>query len=268
MRPTGRLPWGVPLIILLLVAFTAAGRGSPDAAPAQKHHLTNLFFLHHSTGDGLVVEGEMRRAVTAFNTARGTDFVFWDHGYNGDGLRNPGGEQTGTNYAIPNDNTDPEGLCYLFTSSNTDAAAAREKILANHQVIAFKSCFPASEIGDDETLERYRTWYLDMRAFFRLHPEKLFVVMSPPPLHRRATSPESAARARTFAQWLGSAEYLDGCPNVACFDLFDRLAGSDNFLKYGYELDHGSDDSHPNRAANRAVGPAFARFLMEAALAY
>jgi len=254
--------------LLILCALASAAQSPAASTQGAKHNLTNLFFLHHSTGDGLVTEGGMRDAVREFNASHGTAFVFWDHGYNGDGLRNPAGEQTGANYAIPNDNTDPEGLWYLFTSPAADAAGARGAILASHQVVAFKSCFPASEIGDDGMLQQYRSWYLEMRAFFVLHPEKLFVVMSPPPQHRRATSPESAARARRFAAWLKSGEYLDGCPNVACFDLFDRLAGKDDFLKYEYELDHGSDDSHPNRKANETVGPELARFMMEAALAY
>jgi hypothetical protein len=211
----------------------------------------------------------MRSTISAYNAAHGTAFAFWDHGYSYDGLHNPAGEDTGTSYGSPTDNTDPDGLYYLFTSSEAEAVACRNLILGNHQVIAFKSCFPASEIPDAATLNQYKTWYLAMRAVFDQRPDRLFVVMSTPPLHRLATSAESAANARTFANWLKSSEYLTGHTNVVCFDLFNYLAGSDNFLKYEYEPSHATgEDSHPNALANQTVGPIFAQFLIDSALAY
>lgn len=238
------------------------------------HGLTNLFFLHHSTGDGLVVEGDMRSVIAAYNREHGTSFEFWDHGYNSDGLRNPQGEFTGRNYNIPDDNTDPEGLYQLWTSRETRYVNCRNRILQNHEVIAFKSCFPASAIEDAETLQQYKTWYLAMRDFFDSQPDRLFVVMSTPPLHRRDTNRTAAANARAFANWLSSGTYLNGHPNVRCFNLFDHLAKADdgsstaNMLRYEYEIDHGGSDSHPNTLANQTVGPIFAEFLCEAAASY
>lgn len=236
--------------------------------------LTNLFFLHHSTGAGIVNEGEVRSHVAAYNAAHLTSFEFWDHGYNYDGLTDAAGNPTGTNYAIPGDNTDPDGLHYLWTSSNADAVTCRNTILANHGVIAFKSCFPASDIASAAQLQQYKDWYLAMRDFFDTRPDRLFVVMSTPPLHRLATTAANAQRARDFANWLSSAAYLSGHPNVVCFNLFDYLAraddgsASENRLRYEYELSHGSSDSHPNALANATVGPIFAEFLCEAAAAY
>ena len=216
----------------------------------------------------------MRGRIAEYNTTHSTSYVFWYHGYNGDGLRNPAGVSTGTNYDIPDDNTDPVGLHRLWCSSDAAAVACRNLILANHQVIAFKSCFPASDIGDDETLAQYKTWYLAIRAFCDTRPDKLFVVMSTPPLHRLATNAAVARRARNFATWLASPTYLSGHPNVVCFNLFDYLARADdgtaraNMLRYEYEGSHSSDYSHPNSLANQTVGPLFADFLCTAAGAY
>jgi hypothetical protein len=236
--------------------------------------LTNLFFLHHSTGDGLITEGNMRGAIASYNTAHGTQFVFWDHGYNGDGLRDPSGNSTGTNYDIPGDNTDPDGLYNLWTSTETEYINARNQILNNHEVIAFKSCFPASDIEDAAELAQYQTWYLGMRDFFDTRPDRLFIVMSTPPLHRRATNAAEASNARAFANWLCSDAYLSGHPNVRCFNLFDNLAQSNdgsataNMLRYEYEGSHSNSDSHPNTLANQTVGPVFAEFLCNAAQGY
>lgn len=248
-----------------LPAPTAAGP-APTQPSVVAGARTNLFFLHHSTGEGIITGGDVRGVIAKYNQSHGTKFEFWDHGYNDDGLRNPQGQRVGT-YDIPDDNTDPVGLFNLWTTNN----GARQKILANHQVIAFKSCFPASDIQDDETLNQYKQWYLAMRAVFDTHPDKIFVVMSQPPLHRLATEPATAKRARQFANWLKSAEYLGGHPNVVCFDLFDLLAKADdgsataNMLRYEYEGSHDDSDSHPNDVGNQAVGPIFAQFLIDAA---
>jgi hypothetical protein len=118
-----------------------------------------------------------------------------------------------------------------------------------------------------------------MRSYFDLHTEKLFVVMSTPPLHRLAISDPTEAKniaknARSFANWLKSSTYLSGHPNVVCFDLFDYLANPDdgsataNMLKYNYEESHADSDSHPNTLANQTIGPIFAQFLINAALSY
>lgn len=214
----------------------------------------------------------MRGAITAYNTAAGTHFELWDHGYNGDGLRNPAGEfiEPHYDYNIPDDNTDPEWLWRLWTSSEEAYVTCRNLILNNHQVIAFKSCFPASAIGDTDMLNQYKTWYLAMRNFFDTRPDRLFIVMSTPPLRSSETNATEAANARAFANWLSSGTYLDDHPNVRCFDLFDYLARADdgsptaNMLPSDYE----SADSHPNELANQTVGPIFADFLCSEAALY
>ena len=260
------------------INFTANGQeetvttGTNDPTPTPtpgtgSTDFTNLFFLHHSTGAG-IIGGNVRETIDAYNSSHGTGYEFWDHGYNGDGLTNASGQSTGTNYSIPNDNTDPDGLYYLFTSSNEDAAYSRNLIMTNHEVIAFKSCFPASAIDDQDMLNQYKAWYLEMRDYFDRHPERLFVVMSTPPLHRLSTNSTQAANARAFANWLKSSEYLSGHSNIVCFDLFDYLAGSDNMLKYEYEGSHDDGDSHPNNLANQTVGPIFANFLINSAENY
>ncbi len=242
----------------------AGGGGGGDGT------LTNLFFLHHSTGEGFVDEGDMRGYIDAYNAANATSYELWDHGYNGEGLRDAEGVWTGTSYQIPDDNTDPDGLHRLWTTDN----GARDAILENHQVIAFKSCFPASAIRDDDRLDEYKAWYRGIRDFCDTRPDRLFIVMSTPLLHRLSTNLTEADNARAFANWLKSGEYLSGHPNVVCFDLFDMLAHPDdggvrrNMLRWEYEAAHNDGDSHPNQAANEVVGPALAQFMIDAAEAY
>ncbi|MHB8080445.1 MAG: FlgD immunoglobulin-like domain containing protein [Candidatus Krumholzibacteriia bacterium] len=230
--------------------------------------LDNLFFLHHSTGRNLLVQGEVRLLISAFNSRNGSTFVLWDHDYNYLGLNDPLGLPTGRCYDIPNDNTDPVGLHELWTTANS----ARDSILANHQVIAFKSCFPASAITSDDMLAQYKTWYLEIRDELDRHPDHIFLVMSPPPLHPCQTILVDADRARAFADWLGSPAFLDGHANLRYFDFFAALAEprdspQRNTLRVEYRNTEDClyADSHPNTVANVAVAPLFVDALLGAA---
>lgn len=227
---------------------------------------TSVIFLHHSTGDNLIKEGNVRARFTE------AGYDFWDHHYNARGLQDPGGHLTGYSYRIPQDNTDPDGLARIFDQRVYPLPVNALSGLLQHEVIVFKSCFPASNITSDAQLQQYKDWYLGMRDTMDHHRDKVFVVMSPPPLNPSATTPEAAARARVFADWLTSDAYLDGHPNVFAFDFFDHLAEDDpaapdyNMLRAEYRIDE--QDSHPNQTANEVVGPAFADAVMAAASHY
>jgi hypothetical protein len=138
-------------------------------------------------------------------------------------------------------------------------------------VIAFKSCFPASIVKSDEILEQRKQWYLEMRDKMDQRLDKLFIVVTQPPLDSIETTPEEAARARAFANWLKSDEYLQGHPNIVTFDLFDQLAGNQpgaadfNTLRQEYRT---GIDSHPNQLGNETVGPILAEFIAQAADQY
>lgn len=226
---------------------------------------TNVVFLHHSIGENLISQGKVREQFAA------AGYDFWDHNYNWIGLRRPDGSQTGYSYRVPDDNTDPDGLARIFSQPVYPLPLNALSGLLQHEVIVFKSCYPASDITSDEQLEQYKTWYLGMRDVMDAHPERVFVVVSPPPINPAGTTPEIAARARAFADWLTSAAYLDGHPNVYTFDLFAALAEDDptaadyNMLRAEYR---DSADSHPNQRANETVGPLFVEAVMAAAQNY
>ncbi len=229
-------------------------------------NFTNIIFLHHSTGNNLVEQGGVRERFTR------AGFDFWDHSYNSPGLRDPFGKYTGYSYMVPRDNTDPDGLATIFSQRVYNLPLNTISGLFQHEVIIFKSCFaPANHITSDQQLEQYKTWYLGMRKVIGQHPEKLFVVMTFPPLNPAETTPEEAARARIFANWLKSDEFLGGYPNIVIFDFFDLLAESNpaaedfNMLRTAYR--EGSD-SHPNRIANETIGPPFVDFVVESAQKY
>jgi hypothetical protein len=168
-----------------------------------------------------------------------------------------------------------------------------------NEIVMFKSCFPNSGLGgnpDDppaagsnllqgegagseyHTVGNAKRIYMDLLAYFATRTDKLFIVVTAPPLLDSNTSPEQAANARAFNRWLVE-EWLAGYPNsnVAVFDFYNVLtsnggdantndlgsAGGNHHRCNGgrieYITDRGSNtsayaengDDHPTPAGNR-----------------
>ena len=254
--------WGRRLLIGALVLGSALGGLFPalHAAAQQDDGRISIIFMHHSTGLGMMEEGGVRPALTALG------YDLWDHGYNDEGLRDPEGNYLGVNWDVPDDNTDPDGWYAIFQQPFTDPPSNTLSHMLQYDVIIFKSCFPTSDIASEEQLQEYQRYYLAIRDVMDRYPDKIFIPFTPPPLVPNATTPENAARARRWAQYLTSDEYLAGHPNVFVFDFFNALADEDGYLRAEYRGDEW--DSHPNTLANQTVGPLFVQFVDEAIRSY
>ncbi|MDY7077203.1 MAG: carbohydrate binding domain-containing protein [Chloroflexota bacterium] len=248
---------GATHILYILLALLLAAN-CPAIAQAQAP--IRVIFLHHSCGENLIEQGQVRPGLTALG------HEFYDHGYNSDGLRLADGSYTGANFDVPGDNTDPDGFAEIFAQPLHDPPDNTFSHLMQYDVIAFKSCSPTSNIWGDEHLAEYKSYYLAIRDRMDQHPDKIFIVVTQPPQVPGSSDPEEATRARAFASWLQSDEYLAGHPNVFTFDFFGLLAGDDNFLRADYRYD--DYDGHPNERANRAIGPLFVEFIDQAIVSY
>lgn len=251
--------------IYTITNFSRAVLGSTNVQAFSQGDFTNIVFLHHSVGNNLVEQGEVREGLQQVG------YTFWDHNYNHVGLRNPEGKFTGYSYNVPNDNTDPDGLARIFNQHVYSLPVNTLSGLMQHEVIAMKSCFPTSDIVNDEQLEQDKAWYLEMRDVMDQHPDKIFIILTQPPLNPASTTPEIAARANSLAIWLTSNEFLDGHPNVYAFDFFHNLAEDDiasldyNMLRQEYRQ---GTDSHPNQLANETIGPLFVDFIIDSIQTY
>jgi hypothetical protein len=239
-------------------ATAAAPSPEPSAGGAD---FRSVIFLHHSCGANLIEQGGVRERLTDLG------YEFYDHGYNGDGLVLADGTWTGTNFDVPGDNTDPDGYAAIFAQPLDDPPDNTFSHLMEYDVIAFKSCFPVSNIQSDGQLAEYQSYYLSIRDRMDQYPDKIFIVVTEPPEIPNDTDAEAAARARTFTDWLASDEYLSGHPNVFTFNFFDLLADpSTNMLRAEYWTDEW--DAHPNELANQTIGPQFADFIDQAVRTY
>lgn len=252
--------WRYMLVFVLLSSVMAFAVHPSLPAAAQDADRLSIIFMHHSTGLGLLQEGEVREAFTR----RGYDF--WDHGYNEEGLVDPAGNYLGINWDVPGDNTDPDGWYQIFNQPYTDPPTNAFSHMLQHDVIIFKSCFPNADITSEDQLEEYQRYFLSIRDVMDRHPDKLFIAFTLPPLVPNETSPENAARARRWAEYLTSDDFLAGHPNVFVFDFFSYLADEDGFLRAEYRGDEW--DSHPNTLANQTVGPLFVEFVVQAIDSY
>ncbi len=248
----------------------------PDFKSSEPGNGLRIIFVHHSTGRRLIQQGEVRQLIFARNEKDGTNHELWDHDYNRIGLVDPKGNRLGVSFNIPDDNTDPDGLDVLFSQPVSDPPVNALSKLMVFDVIIFKSCFPVSAIRSESQLARYKDHYHSVRRTLASYPSRLFICMTPPPLIPLRlpviapvwTNPMDARRARKFALWLASEDFIQGLPNIKVFDFFDCLAGyedsgkSANMLRKEYRGIFGLD-SHPNKKANRAVAPLFVNFIWD-----
>jgi hypothetical protein len=223
---------------------------------------TNLVFLHQSTGSNLIRDGGLRQRLVD------AGLYLWDQGYNSLRLADPQGNPTGYSYSVPNDQTDPTGLAQIFRQREYPLPLNTLSGLLQHEVIILKSCFnPTSHIESDEQLEDYKAAYLEIRQRMAQHPDKLFILLTQPPLNPAKTDVEQARRARLLANWLMSDEFKGNVKNLTVFDLFDRLAAADgrsveaNMLRAEYR---DGVDSHPNRRANEVIASEVTVFILQA----
>ncbi|MBN1187821.1 MAG: Ig-like domain-containing protein [Bacteroidales bacterium] len=232
-----------------------------------------IIFLHHSTGEALFYEGNVPEYFSNYNSQNQTDYQITEKAY-------PDSPYPWENYPYDYWNLWINNQC---NSSNSNIECLTS-LCSKYNVIVFKHCYPGADILiDDEnplissskkTLANYKLQYRALRDLMDSHPNNKFIVWTLVPLHRLATSPENAERAREFVNWV-LIDWLNedgkGHPNIYIFDFYKQSAESDlspsqgkvNCLKYEYEKSHTGNDSHPNLLANETIGPIFAKFVID-----
>ncbi len=253
------------ILVALVFAFVLAL--SPFTASATTTAEANLVFIHHSVGANWLNDG-----LCAGLNANGYHVADIYYGWTGG---------TGTVYG---DRTDTSDWPTWFTSTvmalvypEMDAMTAPNTLApapGENTIIMFKSCYPNSEVGSSSTDEK--AIYNSLLAYFQNHPDKMFVLVTPPPM----ASISNPAVTRELCNWLTDRDngWLKDLTtgNVFVFDLYNVLthpdahhawvagaemhqvvAGADT-LYSGY---HTGGDDHPNYTGGAKAAAEFVPLL-------
>jgi len=249
------------LIPMLFVAALAALLGLPLAAPAQggarnvgpaadtpapPASPVRLIFIHHSTGGHWLADpngdqpaGGLGRALMDNNYYVSATNYGWEPDTIGDRTDIPNWPEwfTGPNSATI--------LAALYSEGGQnfggfgDWPRPATAPAGENQIVMFKSCFPNSDLdgapddpplaepNDELTVANAKAVYNNILTYFATRQDKLFVVITAPPLAQGETTPERAANARAFNTWLMN-NWLTGYsyPNVAVFDYYNVLTSN------------------------------------------
>jgi hypothetical protein len=254
-----------------------------------------LVFVHHSTGENWLADdnGGLGAALMANNY-----FVSdTNYGWGPDGI----GDYTDIGnwwqwFRGPNSETYLAAL-YAETTQNSSYSRMTPEQMppGENQIIMIKSCFPNSALlgetndpipaissnslkgeaagGQYHTLSNAKGIYIDLLEYFGTEPDKLFVVVTAPPL----SDPTYAENARAFNLWLVT-EWLAEYPyeNVVVFDFYNVLTATGNHyritngeLSYIYDSSDSNTlaypfaegDDHPSQEGNLKATTEFVPFL-------
>ncbi len=282
-----RFLWNVCCMTTALL-YLAVSAGFPSISHAQADNPlppsqpVKLIFIHHSSGENWLNDenGGLGRALSDNNYFVSDTNYGW------------GPDAIGDRTDIVNwqewfhSSETPRYVAALFAESGQNSPYTRT--LADpggeNEIVMFKSCFPNSFLegnpndpaasGDGLTVSNAKYIYNDLLKYFSTRPDKLFIVITAPPVQ----DPSLADNARAFNTWLTKdwlTENQYPYPNVAVFDFYNVLTGENNHHRYNrgaieYITDRGkntsvypsaSDDDHPNSQGNRKATAEFAPLL-------
>ena len=286
------------LTIAAMLLVPAAAQAAPNSsAPTST---VRLVFVHHSTGEAWLNHewGQLGPSLGANNYFVSDTNYGW-------------GPDASAYYSSDphiGNHTDIGDWWTWFRSSDTATFAAalyaNSDILASYArtlpdpggentVIMFKSCFPNSNVGgspadaipdigsnplkgnsmNELTVGNAKGVYLDLLEYFKLHPDKMFVLVTSPPLKSNETNAAYAANARALANWLVNPNgLLSGysAGNVFVFDYYTVLTGGHHRIVDGM-IEHSAGpinysaypttDSHPSAAGDMIATAEFVPML-------
>jgi hypothetical protein len=237
---------------------------SPPTSPLK------LVFIHHSCGDAWLNtgDGNLGNELGASNYYVSDTYYAW------------GPDDIGS-YTDIGDWWDwfRGDHCTTYTQAvynTTNRHAGYTRPMADpggeNQIIMFKSCYPNSHLGGGpndppttgdnplrgedytsmhHTVGNAKGIYNDILDYFRSRQDKLFIVISAPPLVAGDTDAAHAANARAFNTWLVE-DWLAGYPhsNVAVFDFYNVLTSNGGDWQ---THDAGWDTGNHHRYRNGAI---------------
>lgn len=264
------------LAVFLLLAFAPPPQAE-DASPPD--HVVKLIFVHHSTGENWLRDdyGNLGRVFGENNYFVSDTNYGWGPNSIGDRTDIP----NWTEWFASGDTDIYMDALFNESSQNSSYTRTLSDPGGENEIIIFKSCFPNSALegnlddppGNYEELSVSGAKYVYNRilSYFATRPDKLFVVITTPPL----SDPTYSDNARAFNQWLMNdwlPENNYASNNVAVFDFYNVLTGPEAHHRFDngqveYALGerntlyYPSGDDHPSEQGSRKATEEFVPLL-------
>jgi hypothetical protein len=251
---------GIALFALVLLAW-------PSTASAAASAEANLIFFHHSVGSDW-----LSRNLCAALNANGYHVADTNYGWPYDG-RDYGSYTDTVNW--PTWFTDSPSTIMDLAYAEMDLSAGSNTLApapGQNTIVMFKSCVPNSDVGSSISDEQ--AIYNSLIPYFENHPDKMFVLVTPPPMQRIGTP----LLTRQLCDWLTDREkgWLKDLTtgNVFVFDFYNVLThpNAHHYLSGGVEVHtvvpgantlyyDSSGDDHPNVAGDAKATAEFVPLL-------
>jgi len=279
------------LLIFILFLLSLSSSLFANVTPPQSS--VKLVFIHHSTGENWLADDNGGLGTALMNN---NYFVSdTNYGWGPDSI----GDRTdfGNWYEWFRGENSSTYLSSLYNLSNQNASYSRlgSDPGGENKIIMFKSCFPNSNLSGNPndtpttgsnplrsqdayseymTVSNAKGIYVDLLNYFATRQDKLFVVITAPPLRSQDTDATAASNARAFNNWLVN-DWLSGYQykNVAVFDFYNVLTGANNHHRWNNNaVEHAqgdasnmsaypTEDSHPNQTGNIKATSEFVSLL-------
>ncbi|MCC6130352.1 MAG: hypothetical protein IT186_10525 [Acidobacteria bacterium] len=323
--PAGAVFPGSFVLLLLTLAPCLSGFGAGPAAPSPMalnpsapSSPVKLVFLHHSTGENWLADGNGDLGLSLRDNNYFVSDTYYGWGPRDEELGGPIGDSTDIGHWYnwflgPSRNTHISAVLANSERSTEYTRMGRDPGGEN-QIVMFKSCFPNSNLkgsssapvpalsqnplrgqdsySDAHTFANAKGIYVALLDFFATRTDKLFIVVTAPPLRQEETEPQYAANARAFNTWL-ARDWLAHYPNrnVFVFDFYNVLTSNggstrtndpntndtgradgnhhrlrDGGIQHSQTVNHSTSaywtgDSHPSGAGNQKATAEFLPLL-------
>lgn len=208
-----------------------------------------LIFIHHSTGENWLTDenGDLGKMLMQNNYFVSDTNYGWGPGYGPESY--PIGDMTDIGqwwawFRSPQASAIMDRV-YKEDGQHSVYTRFAESPGGENEIVMFKSCFPNSALQggvndaipaiDNNPLREDGAWseyhtvanakgiYLDLLEYFKTRPDKLFIIITAPPL----SDGKYAGNARAFNTWLIN-DYLDGYSgkNVFVYDFYNVLTSN------------------------------------------
>jgi hypothetical protein len=232
-----------------------------------------LIFLHHSTGENWLSDdnGDLGRALMQANYFVSDTNYGWGPHYGPDNV--PVGDLTDIGqwwiwFRSPQGSTIMDQV-YREEGKYSSYTRFENSPGGENEIIMFKSCFPNSVLtgsvndpipsidvnplkgegsgSEYHTVANAKGIYIDLLEYFRTRPDKLFIIVTAPPV----SDGKYAGNARAFNEWLVH-DYLKGYPekNVFVYDFYNVMTTNGGSSSVN---DAGKESGNHHRMVNGAI---------------